>query len=180
MEAWKKTPLAPDFVEVSDLGRVRVLERATTGIRCGKPAVQIKKAAVLSPWLGNNGYLYVAIQFDGKRPKFLVHRLIASAFCDGFDADLSVNHKDGVKTNNLPVNLEWVTLARNSEHQWETGLVDLKGESHPLSRIKTADVVAIRERFNSGTPRKEIAAEFGVSISTVYKIMSGDRWASVA
>lgn len=45
-----------------------------------------------------------------------MHRLVAEAFLDTWDANLVVNHKDGNKHNNHINNLEMVTCKANTQH----------------------------------------------------------------
>lgn len=52
-----------------------------------------------------------------------VHRLIAATFLPGYTKNTVVNHKNGVKTDNILLNLEWVTYKENSEHAVRTGLI---------------------------------------------------------
>lgn len=174
-EIWRKSPLAPDHVEVSNFGRARTLDRMTYGIREGKPAQQLRKGKILSPWISDNGYFCISVQVAPKREKYLLHRLIASAFCEGFDASLSVNHIDGNKLNNLPHNLEWVTLNRNTQHQWEIGLVNLRGQNHPGSKISDEQARAIKKGMLSGISATLLAKTAGVSVALCYKIKDGKR-----
>lgn len=52
------------------------------------------------------------------------HRLLALTFIPftGIYNKLTVNHKDGVKSNNSLDNLEWCTYAENNKHAWDSGL----------------------------------------------------------
>lgn len=52
----------------------------------------------------------------GDRSKFMVHRVVASAFCNRADGTTVVNHIDGNKDNNRAGNLEWVTVQENTNH----------------------------------------------------------------
>lgn len=70
----------------------------------------------------NSGYKEVCIYSDDGAAYFLVHRLVAKAFCKGYQDGLEVNHKDGDKGNNAATNLEWVTHEENLRHAYETGL----------------------------------------------------------
>lgn len=73
---------------------------------------------------------------EGRYPTFtypgsgtvMVHRILALMFVekpsDFKDKIYVVNHIDGVKTNFVLENLEWVTYSRNSIHAYQTGLRD--------------------------------------------------------
>lgn len=133
----------------------------------------------LSPYVAKNGYLEVSMLRNGKRVKHLVHRLIGLAFVDGYEFGLTINHIDGNKTNNDPNNLEWVSLSKNTIHQWETGLVDLRGEKNPSSILTSKRVVYIRKLIRMGVSLHTIAIVSGMSNSTISLIASGKRWGSV-
>lgn len=132
----------------------------------------------LSPCKTRNGYLEVYQMKHGKRVHHLVHRLIGMAFVPGYDPALTINHIDGNKQNNSPDNLEWVSLARNTQHQWETGLVDLRGENAPGAKLTSKRVVYIRKLLAMGIPAHTIAVVAGVSTSLIELIGQGKRWAS--
>ena len=176
METWKRSPLGPDHVEVSNLGRVRTLDRVAPSRR-HKQESQLRAGKILSPWVSKVGYLTVSIKEGGKRPKYTVHRLVASAFCDGFEPGLSVNHIDGDKLNNHASNLEWVTLERNTGMTWETG--QSTAEAH-AQKLTIASVSDIKSRIRDGEPCAAIAKRYGVSDTMIYSIRSGRRWKSVA
>jgi HNH endonuclease len=52
------------------------------------------------------------------------HRLLCLVFIPftGVFNKLTVNHKDGIKSNNDLNNLEWVTYSENNKHAWDSGL----------------------------------------------------------
>jgi len=179
MEEWKGSPLCFDHVEVSNLGRVRTLDREAVGYKDFAINKQLRKGKIISPWVAKNGYLTFSIKVGDKRPKFLVHRIVASAFVDGYEPNLTVNHKDGNKLNNNPKNLEWVTLQQNTKHEWETGLVNLRGEKHPSHILADEDVRIIRARHSNGEKVASIYEDYKyVSISCLYKICQRIKRAS--
>lgn len=55
---------------------------------------------------------------------YTVHKLMAYVFfrLPLSGAQLQVNHKDGIKTNNQLENLEVVTASENMQHAWRLGL----------------------------------------------------------
>lgn len=179
-EIWKKSPIGPSFIEVSNCGRVRTASRLTEGMtKAGRRVFQRRPPKMLSPCVSNNGYLYVPVKDGKSKKKYLLHRLIASAFYDGFDENLSVNHISGNKLDNFPENLEWVTLAQNTRHQWRTGLIDTCGENHPSHKLKNADVAQVFDLLKGGKSVKSVAQKFNVSESLIYKIAQGKKRCSI-
>lgn len=171
IESWVYVDGYEGLLEVSDMGRVRTLGgyRSGSGAR---PQPQFRSGKVLSPYIARNGYPTISPKFGPVRRKFLVHRLVAMAFVPGYFDDATVNHKDGVKTNNMPSNLEWVTRAENTSHQWRIGLVDLRGEKHPSSKLTNANVAEIRRRAGDGETRASLAREFSVSNQLICDIVN--------
>jgi len=179
-EVWRQSPLAPDHVQVSNIGRVRISARlAPCKWNDGRTHSQMRPGKMMSPWIANNGYPTVSITTDGARKKYLVHRLVASAFCDGFDSVLSVNHINCIKTDNRAENLEWITLAKNTSYQWRDGLVNLRGDNHPRSKLTADQVRHIRKALAAGLKPPALARMLNVSTSIIYFIKQGKRWASV-
>jgi len=130
---------------------------------------------VVSPFLGKNGYLSVSYKEEGKRTKYLVHRLVGLAFVPGHEPGLTINHIDGVKTHNLPANLEWITKAANTAHQWSIGLVNLRGENHPGAKLSDAEVEEIRCRLKAGETHATVAQAYSVSGSLIGLIGQGKK-----
>ena len=115
-EVWQPVKGYEGLYEVSDQGRVK---------RSGRPVWtkanggcwQIRRERVLKQRLGNPGsgsrrYWMVWIYRQGKVSGKMVHRLVAEAFVPG-DNSLTVNHIDNDPLNNVPSNLEWLTLEDN-------------------------------------------------------------------
>lgn len=130
----------------------------------------------VAPAVHSNGYLLVTVTSDGVRHKLYVHRLVARLFVPGYEASLSVNHIDGDKSNNSAANLEWVTLSENTRKQWNSGLLNTRGERHYGTKLTASDVVAIRERRRRGETYMTIAADYKMSISGIHTICSGKTW----
>ena len=124
-EEWR--PVLGGAYEVSDLGRVR---RAVggKGARAGR---------VLTRFVASTGYYVVNVCVAGDERVAYVHRLVAEAFLGSCPPSLMVNHKDGVKTNPLPSNLEYVTRAENAAHAGRSGLVQ-SGDNHWTHRRRSA------------------------------------------
>ena len=115
MERWRSIPGVPGY-EASDLGRIRSVERR---VNCGPhPGFRIVPNCVLKPFVVRaTGYLQVKVL--GR--KHSAHRLIASAWCDGYFAGAWVDHRNGDRTDNRPKNLDWVTPSENSRRSYQSG-----------------------------------------------------------
>lgn len=154
----------------------------TNRARFGKTQTfeSVRPQTEIKPWIDKRGYKIVSAKLGDKRPKVFVHRLVALAFVPGFEEGLSVNHINGNKLDNRPENLEWLTLADNTRHQWRTGLVDLRGENAPGHKLTQRQVIHIRQALRSGIPPHSLAIIAKVNPSTIYLIEKGKRWASLA
>lgn len=124
-EAWQ----AFDGVEVSTMGRVR---------RDGRTYSLTKLTT---------GYLQVKV---GGR-KRSVHRLVCHAFHGAPPVDAVTNHKNGIKDDNRPENLEWVSRSQNGTHAYrvlgrENPLRGRFSASHPTSRpVVATEIVSGQE-----------------------------------
>ena len=154
---------------------------AYTRVRKGKTQTfsSSYKERTLAQCKTKGGYLEVSAKKNNKRFKHLVHRLIGMAFVPGYRADLTINHIDGNKLNNATANLEWVSLARNTQHQWEIGLVDLRGEKAPCHKLTSKRVVYIRKLLAAGISAHTLAIIAGVSPSLIDGIRDGRKWTVV-
>lgn len=100
---WKKIPYPGfDDYEVSEEGEVRSFKRS-------------KEGKLLKPRYNKKGYRQVALQHsDGTQHSFLLHRLVLMVFnpTEGME-NLTVDHIDGIITNNHISNLRWLTAEEN-------------------------------------------------------------------
>lgn len=115
-EIWKQYPNY-DFIEASNLGRVKIKDRYVPS-RGGKRLV---KGHVLKQYLDPNGYMYVEFSVNGKSVRLRVHRVIAASFFPNPDNLPEVNHIDCDPTNNRLDNLEWCTHQENIAYRGKLG-----------------------------------------------------------
>ena len=115
VETWRPVKGFEGLYEVSDLARVRVLDRWQTIPKSG--LLRLHQGHIINQHPSRKGYLMVSINpLEGKRRYRSVHRLVAEAFVPNPDNLPEVNHKDECKTNNLPENLEWCDSKYNTNY----------------------------------------------------------------
>ena len=109
-EIWKPIEGYEGLYEVSNLGRIRSLDRLD--VYKGKYK-RYFKGKMLNPTFYRGGYLQVQLSKNGKVKVCKLHRLVAQTFLPNPDNLPVVNHKDEDKTNNCVDNLEWCTQQYN-------------------------------------------------------------------
>jgi hypothetical protein len=120
-ENWKSVKNYEGLYEVSNLGRVRSLERKFERPHPKNNNVVQKmtyKSNLVKFHLTLKGYCRVGIYKDGIKKNHLVHRLVADAFIINNKNKEQVNHKNGVKCDNSLSNLEWCTNIENRMHSY--------------------------------------------------------------
>lgn len=120
-KVWKDIPGYEGIYQASNFGEIRTVEGKTThSKRHGK---RVWKSRVLKS-RGENRVTgkRVSLWKNGKRKDFLVARLVATTFLGVPPEGFTVNHKDGNRLNNRIENLEWLSLADNIRHGFDTGL----------------------------------------------------------
>lgn len=123
-----------------------------------------------------SGYLMVRGMWSGKRITGLAHRLVWQHFNGLIPDGLVMNHKNGIKSDNRPDNLEVVTYSQNQKHAHRVGLIDQSGERNPGSILSNVQVEEIRVAYATGKYRQvQIARLYGVSYQTISKIVRGER-----
>lgn len=144
-EEWRPIKGLEDAYEVSNLGRVRSLDRfvRNPGNRSGGCR---QKGKTLKACAAKNGYCVVNV---GRSRTQYVHRLVTEAFIGKIPHGMTVNHKDGNKNNNNVENLEIVTYSENHLHAFrELGRTPTckdktnTSASKPVEQLSDGKVVA--------------------------------------
>ena len=178
-EKWKCVVDYENHYEVSDLGRIRSLNRLIINNKNGGKRLII--GTILSQKTRTNGYKEVNLNCQGKSTSKYVHRLVAEAFISVIDKGLVVNHKDGIKDNNKVLNLEIITYSLNSLHSYHilnNSTPSFKGSAHPLTKLTDEDVLYIRNAYQPFTNIDILYEMFAekISKSSFRKICYGSTW----
>lgn len=104
MEIWKEVKGYEGLYEVSNIGNLRSLPRATTKGKLLKTSI-------------TQGYVCCGVWKNGIGKMIKVHRLVAESFLENTNNSPHVNHIDGNKLNNDFNNLEWVSPRENTTHR---------------------------------------------------------------
>ena len=128
-EIWKDVVGYEGYYQVSNLGRVRSLDRIASNGR--KIKGKILSTKVNTPPY----YPRVSLSVNGKMKLAQVHRLVAQAFVYNPDPEhkTQVGHKDESRTNNRADNLKWVTPKENSNMPLHRERVSKANEGKVLS-----------------------------------------------
>jgi hypothetical protein len=142
----------------------------------------LKNDLILKTRLDRYGYKLVTLHYKGKAFTRKVHRLVAQAYIDNPENLATVNHKDGIKTNNKVNNLEWMSAPNNMKHGFKTGLHTI-GEKRKAGRkvkLTNKDVIEIKKMIQEGRGNTEIGKFFGVSCGCIYSIRVGKSWKHIS
>lgn len=110
-EEWRDVKGYEGLYQVSSFGRVRSLDRVVKD-RWGNDRVM--HGRLLKQQQGYNEYLRVGLVVKCKLKNVTVHRLVMEAFVPNPDNLPVINHRNEVKTCNIPDNMEWCTWQYNS------------------------------------------------------------------
>lgn len=164
-EIWKDIPGFEGFYQVSNLGRIKSLDR----IKKTQKGSRKYKGFILKPSIGSHGYYVVNLCCKS----YCVHRLVISVFLTNHLKKTDVNHKDFNKLNNNIENLEWCTRSENMIHASNGGHV-LKGENHKYSQLNEFQVRVIKK--TKGLYQRELGEVFNVSRNVIRFILNGRSW----
>lgn len=178
-ETWKPIRTWEGYYEVSDMGRVRSLDR--TILRKGSwyrgPQTTTTKGKVLAPSFDTFGYPMVKLKLMSEERIELhrIHSLVMETFIGPRPDKCVVAHNDGNPKNPQLANLRYDTVAGNVADKKAHG-THTCGETHSRAKLTQEEVDEIRSI--TGIPQSQIAARYGITQPHVSALRTGRRWAA--
>jgi len=178
-ENWKDIKGYEGLYQVSNLGRVKSLERYCDD-SIGRH--RLLKERILKPGLtGNKKHNHKTVCFreDNAPYYYLVHRLVLIAFSGDCPEGMEASHLDGDSLNNNKDNLSWETHKENNDRRIGHG-TDQFGERNPRSKFTDAEIIKMREKYSDRRiSLKEIGKIYNVNGSCIGDILSRRTWRHV-
>lgn len=182
-EIWRDIPRYEGLYQVSNFGRIKRLHRDKK-YRCGL-------FRILKQKIDQNGYCCIGLYKNKRRKDFLIHRLVLEVFIGKCPPKMELYHNDGNPGNNFIENLRYDTHSNNMLDKTKHGratnpiwFMGNYGNKSPVSKLDEKQVIKIKELLGS-TPKnkhnqsltlKEIAKQYGVSVTTISNIKNRKIW----
>lgn len=117
----------------------------------------------------------VRMMHDGKRLVGLAHRLVWQHVHGDIPEGLVINHKNGLKDDNHPDNLELETHSGNTKHAYRMGFIDEHGERNPAAKLSDNDVAVIRTAYATGDfTMQQLADRFECTFQHISRLVRGE------
>lgn len=116
--------------------------------------------------------------FEWQRWHAMAHRLVWFHFEGLIPQGLTINHKNGIWTDNRMANLELATASEQSMHALHVlrrGRLNQYGTRNAMAKLTSAQVAEIRARRAAGEKLLPLAVEYGVQFQHISRIVRGDR-----
>lgn len=178
-EEWRGVVGYEGIYEVSNLGRVRSLDRIITQ----ENYKRMRRGRILRQRYIFPGAATVFLSKEGKVKSRNVGRLVAIAFILNPVNKREVNHIDGNRNNNNMLNLEWVTPKENIFHAVRTGLIKSGSDSY-RSKLTEDIVKVIRKEYQKSYTKSVFsmgffAKKYSVSKGTIQDLLSRKTWKQI-
>lgn len=146
-EIWKPIEGYEGHYEVSNLGRVKSVERRARFVsKNGKECTRRVRERVMEGTAHCvDGRISVMLSTGPKQKRINVHRLVAMAFCENPNGYTELNHIDENPRNNRADNLEWCTRDYNMHY----GTIQERVYDKMKRPIRAVSIKGDEVRFNS-------------------------------
>lgn len=163
-EIWKDIPGYEGLYQVSNLGRVKSLERTKNGIN---GCIKIQNEIILKT-RNSRGYRRISLGSKASRKDYQVHQLVAKTFIPNAGDRTEINHKNGNKSDNSISNLEWCTRSENCLHMFSSLGITRKSISKCVAKVSIDGFL-----INAYNSIAEAAKENGLDSRRISDCMNG-------
>jgi len=172
-EVWQPVKGWEGTYEVSSLGRVKTVARSVPCVFNGTLSKRAIPERIRKTHL-HNGYWSVRLETREKARTYYVHCLVAEAFLGPRPAGNDVCHGPAGKRVNTVENLRYGTRKENLKDRDRDG-THQRGARGPGAKLTEAEVREVKKQKGVRTSA-EVAADYGVSYSTICMIWRGVTW----
>lgn len=172
-EYWMPIPGFPGY-DCSSHGRFRTYKRRRGRIGGGSEwVIDESPQGFLCP-IKNRDRFSIGLWANGKYTSHQIGAWLLRAFvCDKPDGYWNTCHKDSNPLNNCLSNLRWDTSTGNRLDAVNQG-------THNTVKLSPENVIDIRRDLMNGRTRSQIANEWNVGYTAIYKIDKRETWSHVA
>lgn len=169
LQTWKPIPGYEGLYEISSDGLIRIGK--------SKPA----RGQILKQRIGNRGYKRICLCKKRVKKTYHVHALMMLAFVGPRPINETINHINGIRTDNHIGNLEYCTASANQKHRYDVlHQTAPTGENNGKAKLTSAGVREILRLYASEQYSYEsLAKKYSVSSSTIGRIIRRENWTSI-
>jgi len=125
-----------------------------------------------------NGYRQLELRNEnGERKHIKEHHIVLNTFVGFRPEGMECCHNNGNRLDNRLKNLRWGTRKSNNQDRIRHGTS--KGEKNAKSKLTDIEALEIKARMSQGENGVELAKEYGVAHSTIYRVKNNQSWTHV-
>lgn len=168
-EEWVYLPNTDNRYIISNMGRIASVPRRRT------------RGGLLKPQPNKQGYLMIAIRYNGKYKLWRLNRLVALTFLPNPNNYEQVNHINGIKSDNRVSNLEWCSRSHNQKEAYRLGLQKPSEHQKRVAKKycienKSIKIRAMRFPFiKDYSSMSEASRDLGIPVSCISRVVNGKR-----
>lgn len=173
-EVWKDIKGYEGLYQVSNLGRVKTLERKIYNNGIKKETLQ-KEKIMSNKKTNGNGYIIVSLTKNGASKNKYVHRLVAETFMGNEDNLPCINHKNEIRSDNNVNNLEYCTYKYNNNYNGKAKRAGLKLRNNKKTSKKIYQMNENDEIINEYPSISQASRELNISVQSLCECLRGKQ-----